>query len=67
MFVEMHVGTIQHSLLLYEGTVKNLLSWCNLETFLGNKIVIIDMYVYMICRNFLWNTTVWYYLFMSFL
>ena len=47
--------------------MKNLLSWCNLETFLGNKIVIIDMYVYMICRNFLWNLTVRYYLFMSFL
>ena len=29
--------------------------------------VIIDMFVYMICRNFVCNATVQYYLFMSFL
>ena len=38
---------------------------------LGNvswkNIVIIDMFVYMICRNFVCNATVQYYLFMSFL
>ena len=48
------------ALLLHEGIEKNLLCRCNLETFLGNKVVITDMYVYMICRNFLWNATVWY-------
>ena len=47
------------ALLLHEGIEKNLPCRCNLETFLGNK-VITDMYIYMICRNFLWNATVWY-------
>ena len=49
------------ALLLHEGIEKNLLCRCNLETFLGNK-VITDMYVYMICRNFLWNATMWYFI-----
>ena len=31
--------------MLHEGTEKNLLCWCDLATFLGNKIVIIDMYI----------------------
>ena len=51
------------AVLLHEGIKKNLLCRCNLETFLGNKVVITDM----ICRNFPWNATVWYYSFMSFL
>ena len=31
------------AMLLHEGTEKNFLCQCNLETFLGNKIDIIDM------------------------
>ena len=55
------------ALLLHEAIEKNLLCRCNLETFLGNKVVIMDMYEYMIFWNFLCNATVWYYSFMSFL
>ena len=59
--------TYQGALSLDVDTEENLLCWCNLETFLGNKIVIIYIFVYMTLRNFLWNATMWYYLFMSFL
>ena len=55
------------ALLLHEGIKKNLLCRCTVETFLGNDKVITDMCVYMICRNFLWNATMWFYSFMSFL
>ena len=41
------------------GHQENLPCRCNLETFPGNKIVVIDMYVYMTCRNFLWNAILW--------
>ena len=63
----MPFNTHKDALLLHEGIEKNMPCRCNLETFLGNKVVITDRYVYMICRNFLWNVTVRYYSFMSFL
>ena len=50
--------------MLHQGTEKNMLYRCNLETFQGNEVVNIVIYGYKICSNFLWNATVWYYLFM---
>ena len=41
-----------------------MLYCCNLEMFQGNEVVNIDIYGYIIFSNFLWNATVWYYLFM---
>ena len=43
MWVPFNIHNKRGALLLHEGTEKNFLCQYNLETFLGNKIDIIDM------------------------